>query len=286
VKIAFKHHRPPRWLLSFWRVLAAAAPIMLGYIALGLPCGILSAKAGMSLLQVALLSVILYSGSGQYMIPSMLMGGAGALTTALTVSMVNLRQLLYASALLPWLRPFGRARASVAASNITDESFGVNITRFEHGRWSSWQAFGVSCCSQATWIVACVAGAAIGSVLNIDTAIAGFAMTSIFTCLFLMQKLTRPALAAAAGAVLTVVAFKLLGLSNLAVFVGALAGVACGVAASHWRGRRMPNVPNGQIGDRSFLANDKLGTGHFWHSRKNAKNDLSPICPRRRKARR
>jgi 4-azaleucine resistance transporter AzlC len=229
MKLLFKHHRPPKPLLAALRVLGAASPIMLGYLALGLPCGILEVKAGMDLLQILLLSIILYSGSGQFMIPSMMMGGAGALLTGFTVSLVNLRQLLYASALLPHLRRAGRARATVAASNITDESFGVNITRFERGRWSSWQAFGVNCCSQASWIVANLLGALLGSLLALDTATFAFAMTSIFTCLLLMQEFDLPAVAAAAGAVAGVVVCKLLGLANLAVFIGALVGMSCGL---------------------------------------------------------
>ena len=46
-------------------------PIMLGYVAIGLPCGILSASIGMNWIQVLLLSVLFYSGAGQFMIPNM-----------------------------------------------------------------------------------------------------------------------------------------------------------------------------------------------------------------------
>ena len=47
---------------------SAALPIMLGYVAIGIPCGILSASIGMNELQVFLLSAVFYSGAGQFMI--------------------------------------------------------------------------------------------------------------------------------------------------------------------------------------------------------------------------
>ena len=54
---------------------SAALPIMLGYVAIGIPCGILSASIGMNELQVFLLSAVFYSGAGQFMIPNMWLGG-------------------------------------------------------------------------------------------------------------------------------------------------------------------------------------------------------------------
>ena len=46
----------------------AAIPIMLGYVAIGIPCGILEDSIGMNALQVFFLSCMFYSGAGQFMI--------------------------------------------------------------------------------------------------------------------------------------------------------------------------------------------------------------------------
>ena len=48
---------------------------MLGYVAIGVPCGILSASIGLDALQVFLLSALFYSGAGQFMIPNMFLAG-------------------------------------------------------------------------------------------------------------------------------------------------------------------------------------------------------------------
>jgi len=213
------------------RTLRAAAPIIVGYLALGVPCGVLGARAGMSLLQVALLSLILYSGSGQYMIASLYLGGLPPVNLALTVAMVNARQLLYASALLPRFEGIRRRTATIAASNITDESFGVNVAEYEKGSWGPWPTYAVNWWSQLTWIVANVVGALIGGVAVIDIGVAAFAMTSIFTCLLLMQKGRASYVIAGVAAALAVAVCKLVGLADLAILIGALVGVLCGAAA-------------------------------------------------------
>jgi 4-azaleucine resistance transporter AzlC len=209
-----------------------ALPIMTGYLALGIPCGILGAKAGMSAWQVALLSALLYSGSGQYMIASMTLSGLSPVSIALPVALVNARQLLYASALLPFLGSAGRWRATLAAANVTDESFGVNLTRFAEGGWSARLAFQTNCWSQFSWILANTAGAFLGAYFDrIDTTLAAFAMTAIFACLLSMQPLRLDYAIAALVSALTVALCKLTGLANEAIFLGAIAGVAGGMAA-------------------------------------------------------
>ena len=81
------------------QAVAAALPIMAGYLVLGIPCGILGGQAGMSLLQVACLSLLFYSGAGQYMIPNMWLSGAPLLSIVASVSLVNTRQILYSASL-------------------------------------------------------------------------------------------------------------------------------------------------------------------------------------------
>lgn len=55
-------------------------------------------------------------------------------------------------------------------------------------------------------------------------------MTSIFICLLAGQPLRRPNVIAMAVAALGVLACKLVGLTGPAILVGALAGVAAGLA--------------------------------------------------------
>ena len=76
----------------------AAIPVILGYIPLGLSCGLLSAKAGLLPVQVLLLCVFLYAGGGQFMIASMVFSGVPPLSIAASVTLINARYMLYSSA--------------------------------------------------------------------------------------------------------------------------------------------------------------------------------------------
>ena len=67
----------------------AAVPIMLGYVAIGLPCGILSASIGLNAFQVFLMCALFYSGAGQFMIPNMWLAGSPVASIIASVSFVG-----------------------------------------------------------------------------------------------------------------------------------------------------------------------------------------------------
>ncbi len=115
---------------------SAALPIMLGYVAIGIPCGILSASIGMNELQVFLLSAVFYSGAGQFMIPNMWLAGSPLASIIASVSLVNTRQMLYSASFAPRCERVKKRLAFLFAATVTDESYGVNTAKFEEGGWS------------------------------------------------------------------------------------------------------------------------------------------------------
>ena len=208
--------------------LKAALPIMAGYVVLGLPCGLLCQQAGMSWAMVAIMSAIFYSGAGQYMIPNMYLAGNPLLSIIASVSLVNTRQMLYGASLSRFCESVSRHSAFLFGATVTDESFGVNLARFENGSWDVRRATFVNLCSQTSWGLSCVAGTLIGELVSVPTAIASFAMTSIFICLLCMQKVNATNLIAIFSAVLGVYLCKLVGLGGPAILLGALLGMGCG----------------------------------------------------------
>ncbi len=72
---------------------------MLGYLAIGIPCGILSASIGMNALQVVLFCLFFYSGAGQFMIPNMWISATPLASIIASVSLINTRQMLYSASL-------------------------------------------------------------------------------------------------------------------------------------------------------------------------------------------
>lgn len=213
----------------------AALPIMLGYVAIGLPCGILSNSIGLNAVQVALLSVVFYSGAGQFMIPNMWLTGSPLISIIASVSLVNTRQMLYSAAFAPACKGVRKRLSFLFAATVTDESYGVNGSKFASGHWSVAQATMVNVFSQSAWVLANIAGTLLGGIVGIPLSIASFAMTSIFICLLVTQKIDRDNLVAALVAVVGVVFCKMVGFSGPAILVGAAVGVVVALFASWGR---------------------------------------------------
>lgn len=212
--------------------LEAAAPIMLGYVAIGIPCGLLGVKSGLELWMIFLMSCTFYSGAGQFMIPNLLMAGTPLASIILSVSFVNTRQMLYSASFAPYMAKVSKALSFLFAATVTDESFGVNLERYNSEEpWDERKATLVNLFSMSSWTLSNVAGALIGEAITVPIAIASFAMTSIFICLFMGQPKTRTNLIVAAFTVAGVVFFKLIGIPGPAILLGALTGIAAGVAS-------------------------------------------------------
>lgn len=212
-------------------VLSAAWPVMVSYVAVGLPCGVLAAKAGMGPLQSFVLALTFLSGGRQFMMSNLWLAGVPLGSIVASVAAVSTRFALYSASLAPYLEHFGRRSALAISCCYTEEAYGITLNKLASGApWSAQDALALNLCVQLTWAASCAAGAALGTVVNVPTAIAGFAMTSLFIYLLYAQPHTRPT-AAAAAAALTVAACKWAGAAGVAVPLAALVGVAAGLAA-------------------------------------------------------
>lgn len=220
----------PSWRACARAAFKAAIPIMLGYAAIGIPCGILCDSIGLNALQVLLMCVLFYSGAGQFMIPNMYLAGSPVASIVSSVSLVNTRQMLYSASLAPYCDGASKRLSALFAATVTDESYGVSMARFEEGGWSVRHALLVNLLSQSSWTVFNVVGVLIGSLIAIPLEIAAFAMTSIFICLLFTQPAVLANIAAAVTAILGVYICKLVGLEGACILIGAIIGVIVGLA--------------------------------------------------------
>lgn len=211
------------------RAFPVALPVMLGYLMIGLPAGILEAAVGITPAEAFLMSVTLYTGAGQFMIPNLVMAGQSVAAIITSVSLVNTRQMLYSAAFAPWFHDEPKPLTALFAATVTDESFGVNVAQYEAGQWDAASATAVNILSMLSWATANAVGALVGDVVALPTDVASFAMTSIFICLLLCQDLTRANIVAALSAIAVTALCKLVGLGSMAIIVGAVVGVVLGL---------------------------------------------------------
>lgn len=206
-----------------------ALPVIIAYIGIGLPCGIMESQIGYNWFMAFVMSMTFYSGAGQFMIPSMWLSGSPIASIIASVSFVNTRQLLYSTAFSPYFEKVRKLLTFFFAATVTDESFGLNLNEFQHGQWSAAQATLVNLFCMTSWGVCNAIGVVIGDALSIPTAIAAFAMTSIFICLLIDQEMNKINVVVIAATILGVCFFKIVGLSGPAILLGALVGVGSGM---------------------------------------------------------
>lgn len=216
------------------KVLAVAWPIMLSYIPLGLACGVLASKCGINPLMGFLMSVTLITGSGQFMISNLWLAGLPAFSIVASVAAVSLRFALYSASLSPYLKKASKRMSLALSYTLIEEAYGVTLSKLSEGEksWTLRNALALNIVTILTWAVSVSAGSAIGAVLDIPTALAGFVMTALFVCLASSQLTSLGNVVAAIAAAVSVIALKLVGLANVAVPFAAVIGVAAAFVAA------------------------------------------------------
>jgi len=185
------------WNDSFKAGLAAAWPVCLGYFPIGLSLGVLAQKSGLAPWQMAAMSILVFAGGSQFIAVAMLASGASIPAIVTTTFMVNLRHLLMSSALSVHFRGVSRQFLALFAYGVTDESFGVNMARFNQGGWNHRSAIFLNQSANLTWLVSTVAGVYVGQFIPPGALGIDYALTAMFICLLVFQ-LRGPVFAATA----------------------------------------------------------------------------------------
>ena len=167
--------------------LNAGWPICLGYLPIGMAFGVLAQKAGLTPLQIGLMSIMVFAGSSQFIAISMLAGGATAPAIITTTFVVNLRHVLMSSALAIYLRSAHRGLLALYAYGVTDESFAINLPQFNAGNWSLSRALVVNHAANLTWFLSTVTGGIGGRFIPEGALGIDYALVAMFICLLIYQ---------------------------------------------------------------------------------------------------
>lgn len=106
-------------------------PLQFGCIPFGLLYGIAAINAGISPWLAQLGSAIVFAGASQLVIVQMIAAGAAALPIGTTLSVINLRHLLYSASVAPHVRHLSRPWRLLLAYLLTDEAYAVAILRYQ-----------------------------------------------------------------------------------------------------------------------------------------------------------
>ncbi len=219
-----------------------AVPIVLGYVPIGLAFGVLAQKAGIPAPAALGMSVFVYAGSAQLIAVGLLAAGASPAAIVVTTFIVNLRHLLMAAALSPYMKRWRRGALAAFAYELTDETFAVHAARFSGDPDRSpamSTALATNVTSQLAWVFGTALGIALGSAIaKVEPFGLDYALPAMFIALLVLQVRNRLQVLVAVSAAGLAVALQLLGVDRWNVMIATATAATLGAILEPWTTQR------------------------------------------------
>lgn len=162
-------------------------PVLFGYLFLGSAFGVMLQHAGYHFIWAFFISLLVFAGSGQFLLVSLLSGGASLVMTAAMTLLINSRHIFYGLSFLERFRKTGKKYPYMIFS-LTDETYSVLCSvKPEDDKEEGQNLFLIALFHHLYWIAGCVLGAVLGQLLPIDFTGIDFSMTALFVVLFIEQ---------------------------------------------------------------------------------------------------
>ena len=205
-------------------------PLIVGAIPFGIIFGTLATTSGLSPMGTLAMSAFVFAGSSQFIAAGMLAAGSGWLLIVLTAFVVNLRHLLYAVSLVPYVKMLPQRWKVPLAFWLTDESYAVAIQRYEaldNSPFKHWYYLGAALTMYINWQVCTLIGITVGQLIpNAAEWGLDFAMSVTFIGMVVPYVKNKPM---AASVVVAGVAALLA--HSLPHKLGLMVAAGCGIAA-------------------------------------------------------
>lgn len=174
---------------SFIQGVKDCIPTLIGYVSIGIAAGIVGASSNLSVMEVTLLSALVYAGASQFIICALLVAESLFSVIIFTTFIVNLRNFLLSMTLAPHFTKYSLMKNIGIGALVTDESFGVAATKIANGKKINAQWMnGLNITAYICWILSCLIGAVFGKwIANPEVFGLDFALTAMFLALLVLQ---------------------------------------------------------------------------------------------------
>ncbi|MGY3777854.1 AzlC family ABC transporter permease [Isobaculum melis] len=209
-------------------------PVSIGFIPLGLACGMLLHDVGFSVFAVFFMSALVYGGASQFMVASMIVAGANVPTMILMTFFLNLRHLLMSSSLSRYFKNSSNAFILFFTHTLADESYAVNYNQFKNHQWDAQHALMTNQIPYLTWVLSATLGGVIGEFVQIDTVVMNYVLISMFICLLVIQLTSWLFVLVAAIAGGLTLLFMVLLKHNISLIIATLLAATIGYYIDQW----------------------------------------------------
>lgn len=172
---------------DFFKIVKITSPVFFGYIAIGMPFGLMLVKAGYPWWLAPIMSLTMYAGAGQYVAVGLFASGASLSAIAIAALMVNIRHIVYGLSLIDKLKFAGAWKPYIIFA-LTDETYALLTTVSLPAGQNSGSFYGtIALLDHIYWILGGLIGAIAGTLIPFDFAGVDFALTALFAVLLIEQ---------------------------------------------------------------------------------------------------
>ena len=166
--------------------LHTSSPIMVTFVVLGIGYGILMQKHGYGPFWSLAAGIVIFSGTAEFVSVSML-GSGSLIMAALTALMVSARHLFFSISMIGRYKDEGRRKWYLYYA-LCDETYAM-LSKDDGPADVNTSAYRllVSLLDQLSWLLGSFLGGWIGTLLTFDSTGIDFAMTALFTTVFIQQ---------------------------------------------------------------------------------------------------
>ena len=210
-------------------------PIVLGYVPIGFAYGVLAGKSGLSEANTLLMSLIVFAGSAQFIAVGLFATGTGPAAVILTTFVVNLRHMLMAASLAPYLSGWKKRYLAFFSFELTDETFALHSSTAGKLNECRLEALSLNVTAQVSWVAGTVLGIiASGLIGDIKPLGLDYALAAMFIGLLVgqCQSPVRVITAIFSGGIATLL--YLAGWHQFHIIVATVAGATLGLGVEQW----------------------------------------------------
>lgn len=218
----------------FKKGLATGFPIMLGYLPIAITYGVLARQTGLSLMELTMMSGLVYAGASQFMAVNMIAVSASAMEIIIATFVLNFRHFVMSLSFMNGLRKVQRKWKLPLSLGLTDESFAVAAFNPKEANEKHGALFyvGIFIIAYLSWVTGSLFGGLLGDIIPATLSQSmGIALYAMFIGLLIpsVKKNIRAGLIAILAMLINFLCVEIGMSSGWAIVAGTIIGGMSGI---------------------------------------------------------
>ncbi|MDC3413564.1 AzlC family ABC transporter permease [Aquibacillus sp. 3ASR75-11] len=164
---AIEKTQPSPALAMIQKGLSKGFPIVIGYLPIAIAYGVLAKQAGMSNLDLTLMSVLVFAGASQFMAANMVIIGSGVIEIIIATFVLNFRHFVMSFSFMNRVREMELKWKAPLTLGLTDETFAVSSLHTEEAKKEKGALFYATLMfiAYSTWVIGSLLGGLLGDII-------------------------------------------------------------------------------------------------------------------------